>query len=584
MRHTKIVCTIGPASESIEVLKKMLHAGMNVARLNFSHGNHQEHEARVRAIRQAAEEAKKNVGILLDTKGPEIRIGEFSQEKIFLREGQEFTLTTKEVIGTEQIVSISYLGLTDDVKTGDTILINDGIIGLSVLETTKDSIRCRVLNDGELSARKGVNVPGVQVNLPAVTDKDLEDIHFGIKHKFDFIAPSFIRTAGDVLEIRRILEEAGSDMQIIAKIESRSAVNNIDEILQVADGIMIARGDLGVEIPAEEVPLVQKSIIAKCNLIGKPVITATQMLDSMIRNPRPTRAEANDVANAILDGTDAVMLSGESANGKYPVEAVQTMERIAERTEEALDYGKIHKKYAPNMQKTVTDSIGHATVHIAWELGAAAIITPTTSGSTARMVAKYRPEVPVIAATHNLSIMRKLTLVWGVVPILVPETDGTDEMISTAVNEAVKSKNIATGDLVVVTSGIPAGITGTTNLLKVHVVGEAIVKGQGIGRKIASGKVQICRSAKEAIAKINIGDVLVTGSTDKEYVSAMEKAAAVITEAGGLSSHAAIVGLELGIPVIVGAQGAMRLLEEGLIITIDSASGLIYKGITKVLQ
>jgi len=578
MRRTKIVCTIGPASESPEMLKKMIKAGMNVARLNFSHGSHEEHARRIINIRQAAKELNVQIGIMLDTKGPEIRIGNLEEPKILLEQGKELILTTREVLGTAERISINYAGLPQDVKPGDNILIDDGLISLRVLATTPDEIRCLILNNGEVSSRKGVNVPGVNINLPSLTAKDIEDIKFGIDKQIDFLAASFIRSGSDVLEIRRIIEEAESNLQIIAKIESRSAVYNIDEIIQVADGIMIARGDLGVEIPAEEVPLVQKQIIAKCNRAGKPVITATQMLDSMVRNPRPTRAEANDVANAILDGTDAVMLSAESAAGKYPVEAVETMARIAEKTEEALK-----PKIGIYDPSTITDAIGHATVSIAAELDAAAIITHTTSGSTSRMVAKYRPRTPIIAATWVEEVLRRVTLVWGVTPLYIPKTNGTDEMINQAVEHAVASKQIKMGDLIVVTAGVPLGIPGTTNLVKVHVVGEAIVKGQGIGSQSVSGKVQICRSAKEALAKINAGDILVTTATDKEFVPAMEKAAAIITEVGGLTSHAAVVGLSLGITVVVGVKDALRLLEEGLIVTIDSRRGLVFKGVTRGL-
>jgi len=578
MRRTKIVCTIGPASESPEMLKKMIKAGMNVARLNFSHGSHEEHARRIINIRQAAKELNVQIGIMLDTKGPEIRIGNLEEPKILLEQGKELILTTREVLGTAERISINYAGLPQDVKPGNNILIDDGLISLRVLATTPDEIRCLILNNGEVSSRKGVNVPGVNINLPSLTAKDIEDIKFGIDKQIDFLAASFIRSGSDVLEIRRIIEEAESNLQIIAKIESRSAVYNIDEIIQVADGIMIARGDLGVEIPAEEVPLVQKQIIAKCNRAGKPVITATQMLDSMVRNPRPTRAEANDVANAILDGTDAVMLSAESAAGKYPIEAVETMARIAEKTEEALK-----PKIGIYDPSTITDAIGHATVSIAAELDAAAIITHTTSGSTSRMVAKYRPRTPIIAATWVEEVLRRVTLVWGVTPLYIPKTNSTDEMINQAVEHAVASKQIKMGDLIVVTAGVPLGIPGTTNLVKVHVVGEAIVKGQGIGSQSVSGKVQICRSAKEALAKINAGDILVTTATDKEFVPAMEKAAAIITEVGGLTSHAAVVGLSLGIPVVVGVKDALRLLEEGLIVTIDSRRGLVFKGVTRGL-
>lgn len=582
MRRTKIVCTIGPASETVDILKKMMLAGMNVARLNFSHGNHQEHGARIKAIRQAARELNYNIAIMLDTKGPEIRIGDLAQPTINLRAGQQIILTTRELLGTEEIIGVNYPGLAQDVNPGDGILIDDGLIGLEVTDKTEDSVYCRVLNGGELSSRKGVNIPGVNVNLPVLTQKDIEDITFGMQQKLDFIAPSFVRSADDVLEIRRVLEEAGSDMQIIAKIENRSAVENIDNILKVSDGIMVARGDLGVEIPAEEVPLVQKTIIAKCNLAGKPVITATQMLESMVRNPRPTRAEANDVANAIFDGSDAVMLSGESAAGRYPVESVQTMAKIAAKAEGAYDQLGLFRKNVLLNPKTVTDSIAHATVSIAAELMATAIITPTASGSTTRMVAKYRPRAPIIAATPQESVARKLLLVWGVEPLLIPVTSGTDEMVNAAVQAALTKNKIKLGDLVIITAGVPAGIPGTTNLIKVHIVGEAVIKGQGIGKKVATGRVQVCHSAKEALAKINTGEVLVTLSTDRDYVAAMEKAAAVITEAGGLTSHAAIVGLNLGIPVIVGAEGALRLLEDGLVVTVDCARGLVYKGVTQV--
>jgi pyruvate kinase len=578
MRRTKIVCTIGPASESLNMLKKMIQAGMNVARLNFSHGSHEEHAKRIQNIRKAAQDLDTHVGIMLDTKGPEIRLGNLAESKIFLQQDKEIIITTKDILGTVDRISINYPGLPLDVKPGDNILIDDGLVNLKVLETSLDEIRCLILNSGEITSRKGVNVPGVNVKLPILTQKDIDDIQFGISNQLDFLAASFIRTGSDVLEIRHIIDKAKSNLQIIAKIENRSAVDYIDEIIQVADGIMVARGDLGVEIPTEEVPLVQKRIIVKCNKAGKPVITATQMLDSMARNPRPTRAEANDVANAILDGTDAVMLSAESAAGKYPVESVETMARIASKTEEALE-----PRFDLQNTLTITDSIGHATVNIAAELDAEAIITHTTSGSTSRMVAKYRPKTPIIAATWVEEVLRRLSLVWGVTPILIPKTNGTDEMIHQAIESTVNKKRIKVGDLIVVTAGVPLGIAGRTNLIKVHVVGEAIVKGQGIGDQLVSGKVQICRNAEEALAKIKPGEILVAGATNKEYVPAMEKAAAVITESGGLTSHAAIVGLSLGIPVVVGAEGALRLLEEGLIVTIDSSKGLVFKGITKGL-
>jgi pyruvate kinase len=424
-------------------------------------------------------------------------------------------------------------------------------------------------------------VPGIYVNLPSVTDKDVDDIVFGIQNDVDFIAASFIRTALDVLEIRKILEEYNSEIQIIAKIENRTGLDNVDEILQVADGIMVARGDLGVEIPSEEVPIAQKNIIKKCNLAGKPVITATQMLDSMIRNPRPTRAEASDVANAIFDGTDAIMLSGETAVGKYPLEAVKTMAIIAEKAESVLDFEEILVSKGIK-QKNIIDSIGHATCDMALDLNAEAIITPTASGSTARVVSKYRPKSAVVASTPDERVARQLSIVWGVYPVIVKETTGTDNMIDEAVQKALESGYIKLGDLVIITSGMP-GVPGTTNLLKVHVVGEIVVRGTGIGSGIVNGKVKIARDSSEALNIIEKGDILVTYGTNREYIPAMEKAKAVITEMGGLTSHAAVVGLNLGIPVIVGVEDALKKLKNISTVTVDGVRGLVYKGITKVL-
>lgn len=582
MRQTKIVCTIGPASENISTLKEMLLAGMNVARLNFSHGNHQEHLTRINNIRKASSETKVPVAILLDTKGPEIRIGDF-EGTITLETGQDFVLTANPDAGDTGKVFVNYPGLPQDVKPGDQILIDDGLIGLMVKEVVNQDIHCVVENGGQLLSRKGVNVPGVSVKLPSVTEKDVEDIVFGIKHQVDFIAASFVRTAADIIEIRRLLEQYNSPIQIIAKIETQAAVDNIEEILEVADGIMVARGDLGVEIPAEEVPLVQKQIIAQCNRRGKPVITATQMLDSMIRNPRPTRAEASDVANAIIDGTDAVMLSGETASGKYPVEAVKTMARIAEKTEKII----LGEDYVPLMdllaEKTITGAIGHATYTVAQELGAEAIITPTTSGSTPRMVARHRPQAPIVASSPDPVVCRQLLLVWGVIPVHTEKAEGTDAIISTGVKAALDAGVIKLGDLVVITAGVPAATAGTTNLLKVHVVGEVVAQGQGIGRAVVTAPARICKTAEEAPAKMNQGDILVTYGTDKDFISAMEKAGAIITVEGGLTSHAAVVGLSLGIPVVVGVRDCMDVLTDGEVYTIDGATGQIYKGVTKVL-
>lgn len=584
MRKTKIVATIGPASEQVDVLKSLFLAGVNVARLNFSHGNHAEHAERIRRIRQAAEETERNVAILLDTKGPEIRTGLLQTEPIKLKEGERLILTTEEMVGNEERISVSYAGLTADLKIGDKILIDDGLIELLVEQIEGSEIITRILNGGQLKSRKGVNIPGVSINLPGITSKDAEDILFGIEQGIDFIAASFVRKAMDVLEIRKLLEEnGGKEIQIIAKLENHEGVNHLDEILEVADGIMVARGDLGVEVPAEEVPLMQKLIIKKCNEKGKPVITATQMLDSMQRNPRPTRAEVGDVANAILDGTDAVMLSGETAAGKYPVESVETMARIAERTEEELQRHYLSKADQAVQQKTTTDVISLAVANAVLDLQAAAILTPTESGYTAKMISKYRPNCPIIAVTHHEQVRRKLALVWGVYPLLSESAESTDEVLEASVNAAVQSGMIKHGDLVVITAGVPVREPGTTNMLKVHVVGDIVAKGQGIGRKAISGQVVVVKNEEDARQKMKENAIIVTTATDRDIMFAIEQAAALVTEEGGLTSHAAVVGLSLGKPVIVGVEGATSMFEDGDEITVDPVRGHIYVGHAKVL-
>ncbi|MGI6491173.1 MAG: pyruvate kinase [Pelotomaculum sp.] len=584
MRRSKIVCTIGPASDHPDMLKKMILAGMNVARLNFSHGTHEEHGRRAAAVRRAAAEVGANVAIMLDTKGPEIRIGHFKDEPVFLTGNATVTLTTDEIEGDSQRIPVTYKGLPGDVKEGDAILIADGLIKLEVLSTTATEVMCRVVNGGKLTSQKGINLPGIKVNLPAVTQKDIQDITFGVEQGFDFIAASFIRRASDVLAIRQVLEELGSNINIISKIESRQAVNNLDEIISVSDGIMVARGDLGVEIPVEEVPLVQKDIIKRCNLLGKPVVTATQMLDSMINNPRPTRAEASDVANAIFDGTDAIMLSGETAAGKYPLESVVMMARIAERAETSLRYEDVlAKKSSPLPQHTVTDAISFATCSSAHYLGAAAIITTTASGHTAKMVAKYRPATPIIAVTPNEDVMRKLALTWGVKPLLTTHKNSTDEMMEVAVEAALRAGLVKGGDLIIFTAGVPAGVQGTTNLLRVHTIAEVLARGVGIGREAVTGTTRVVASASEALQKVQQGDILVAKSTTSEYIPAIQKAAAVITEAGGLTSHAAIVCMEFGIPVVVNVGSATQVIPDGVLVTVDGQRGLIYKGAARVL-
>lgn len=584
MRKTKIVCTIGPASESIDTLVKLMNAGMNVARLNFSHGNFAEHEERIKNIRKAEQMTGKKIAILLDTKGPEIRTHNVQGGQISLKQGQQLIISMEEVLGTPEKISISYDGLVHDVKAGTTILLDDGLIGLEVISVHKKEIVTKVLNSGILKDRKGVNIPNVRLNLPSMTKKDINDIKFGIEQGVDFIAPSFVRRASDVLEIRELLDrEGGSEILLIPKIENQEGVDNVSEILEVADGLMVARGDLGVEIPAEEVPLVQKMLIKKCNEVAKPVITATQMLDSMQRNPRPTRAEASDVANAIFDGTDAIMLSGETAAGDYPVEAVQTMHNIAKRTEEALNYKELLSKHSVRHATTVTSEISKSVAHTAYDLNAAAILTPTESGHTARVTAKYRPKSPIIAVTSNEKVLRRLALVWGVYAEKGDNASSTDEMLDIAVKTALENNYIKHGDLVIITAGVPVGEAGTTNLMKVHVIGEVIAKGQGIGRKTATGKVVTVKTSEEAIRNVHEGDIIVTLSTDKEMMPAIEKAAAIVTEEGGLTSHAAVVGLNLSKPVIVGVKDATKLFTTGEEITVDSARGDIYRGHATVL-
>ena len=584
MRKTKIVCTIGPSSESPDVMKKLIEAGMNVARLNFSHGDYEEHGNRIKNLRAACRELNRTVALLLDTKGPEIRIGKLKEEPIQLVQDRRIILTTEEILGDAERISVTYADLPRDVKAGSRILLDDGLIELNVVEVRGTEIECRIVNGGMLKSKKGVNVPGVRTSLPGITEKDKKDIIFGIEQGIDFIAASFVRKAGDVLEIRELLERHNaSHIQIIAKIENQEGVDNLDEILEVADGLMVARGDLGVEIPAEEVPLVQKRMIKKCNLVGKPVITATQMLDSMQNNPRPTRAEASDVANAIFDGTDAIMLSGETAAGKYPVESVLTMSRIAERAEAALDHRELFYRQCQAQQTSITEAISQAVAISALDLDAKAIITATESGFTARMVSKYRPKAPIIAVTPNEPVMRQMGLIWGVIPVPGTTARTTDEMFEIAVNAGMKSNMIGLGDLVVITAGVPVGRSGTTNLIKVHQIGELIAKGQGIGTQSATGKVVIARNAEEALRKTEPGSILVTVSTDKDYIPAIEKAAAVITAVGGITSHAAVVGVSLGKPVIVGVENAMTLLSDGMEVTIYAEVGVIYSGQGKVL-
>ena len=582
MRKTKIICTIGPATEGEKMIRSLMGNGMNVARLNFSHGDYESHARNIETIKKLREELNLPVGIMLDTKGPEIRLGLFAEGHAEVENGDSFTLTTDDVQGTSERASISYKGLPDDIKARDRIMIDDGLIELRVESVEGGDISCRVVNGGTVSNSKSVNVPGVRLSMPYVSDRDREDLLFGIKHNVDFIAASFARSAMDVLEIRSVLERnGGKHIQIIAKIENQDGVNNIDEIIKASDGIMVARGDMGVEIAFEELPHIQKELIKKCYRAGKKVITATQMLESMINNPRPTRAEATDVANAIYDGTSAIMLSGETAIGKYPIESLKTMSRIAETAEDDIDYLEKFNQLKPDIINNVTNAISHATCMTAHDLGAAAIVTVTKSGYTARMISSFRPACPIISCALDIGICYKLALSWGVLPIMSEVKGSTDDLFEHAVEQALKTGLVRHGDLVTVTAGVPLGISGTTNILKVHIVGSVLVKGEGINGLSASGSLCVGKKSEEVIECFSEGDILVMPTTDNSVLGIMRKASAVIVEESGATNHAAIVGLTLEIPVICGAKGATDILKSGTTVTVDATRGLVYSGVVK---
>lgn len=560
MRKTKIVCTIGPASESEEMLEKLMNAGMNVARLNFSHGSHEEHKARIDTIRKVAKRLNKTIGLLLDTKGPEIRTHNMKDGLIVLEKGKEVIVSMNEVEGTPEKFSVTYENLINDVNIGSYILLDDGLVELQVKEINKDKgeVKCDILNTGELKNKKGVNLPGVKVNLPGITDKDADDIRFGIKENVDFIAASFVRRPSDVLDIRQILEEEKAEITIFPKIENQEGIDNIEEILEVSDGLMVARGDMGVEIPPESVPMVQKDLIRKCNKLGKPVITATQMLDSMQRNPRATRAEASDVANAIYDGTDAVMLSGETAAGQYPEEAVKTMRNIAVSAEAAQDYKKLLSDRTKLVETSLVNAIGVSVAHTALNLNVKAIVAATESGSTARTISKYRPHSDIIAVTPSEKTARQCAIVWGVNPVVKEGRKTTDALLNNAVATAVETGRVSNGDLIIITAGVPTGEKGTTNMMKIHLVGDEIAKGQGVGRGSVVGHAIVADSASDLEGKDLSDKVIITNSVDETLVPYVEKAIGLITEENGITSPSAIIGLEKGIPTVVGVEQADR--------------------------
>ncbi|MEY8392245.1 pyruvate kinase [Lachnospiraceae bacterium 45-W7] len=576
MRKTKIICTLGPSTDREDVLKQLMLEGMNVARFNFSHGTHEEQGHRLQQVQKLREELNLPIASLLDTKGPEIRLRELKNGKAMLNAGQKFVLTTEEIVGDENRVSITYKDLVKDVRPGSRILIDDGLIELSTEEVTDTEIFCRVVNGGMISNKKGVNVPNVELSMPYISDKDYEDIVFGIENDFDFVAASFVRTADDILQIRRIFEEKNChNINIIAKIENMQGVDHIDEIIRVSDGIMVARGDMGVEIPLEDVPVIQKMIIKKVIEAGKQVITATQMLDSMMKNPRPTRAESTDVANAIYDGTSAIMLSGETAAGMYPVEALKTMVKIAIRTEQDINYTARFKMRHTLSNPDITNAISHATCTTAIDLNAAAIITVTQSGKTARMISKYRPDCNIIGGSMYQKVCRQLNLSWGVTPLEIQKKEDANELFEHAVDTAAKAGLVSMGDITVITAGVPLGVSGTTNILKVHVAGHILATGRGINDKVVSANICVCRNAEDLKENFKEGDVVVAKETNNDMMEQIRKASGLIVEDGGPNSHAVIAGLSLDIPVIAEVEHATAILKTGAYVTVDAREGII---------
>ena len=582
MRKTKIICTLGPSTDKDGVLRELIANGMNVARFNFSHGSHEEHKGRLDLLKSLREELGKPVAALLDTKGPEIRLKDFKNGTEMLEAGQTFTLTTRDVEGTKEICSITYKDLPQDVAPGGTIMLDDGLIKLQIQTVNDTDIVCTVLNNGKIKNKKGVNVPGVHLSMPYMSQRDKDDIIFGIEQGFDFIAASFVRTAQDVYEIRNLLNEYDSNIRIIAKIENREGVNNIDSILAAADAVMVARGDLGVEIDFTELPGIQKNIIERSFSFGKPIVTATQMLDSMMVNPRPTRAEISDVANAIYDGTSAIMLSGETAAGAYPVEALKTMSAIAERTETENHARVEYLTEATNGKISVSDATAHAACLTAKDVNAAAIVTVSESGTTARLLSKYRPQQPIIACVMKEQVQRQLSLSWGITSLMMPLAHSTDELIEMSTALAKENGFLHNGELAVVTAGVPVGISGTTNMIKIHMVGNCLATGVGVGPENAevsnaTGKACVCRTLDEVRAKFKPGMVLVVPSTSNEMLNYVRDAAALVVEEPGLNSHAAIVGKALLKPTVVGAVGATSHIRDGLMIAVDCAHGSVQR-------
>lgn len=577
-RRTKIVATIGPATSSPEMLKAIIEAGATTLRLNFSHGTHADHQRSIRLIRQTAFELNRPVAILQDLQGPKIRLGRFENGSIILAKGDRFILTNRPIEGTQEISCVTYNYLAEEVPVGANILLDDGKVEMVVEEINREKgdLHCRVTVPGKLSNNKGVNFPGVYLSIKAMTDKDREDLMFGLDQGVDWVALSFVRNPQDIIEIKELISSTGKNVPVVAKIEKHEAIEQMEAVLSLCDGVMVARGDLGVELPAEDVPVLQKRLIATANRLGIPIITATQMLDSMVSNPRPTRAEVSDVANAILDGTDAVMLSNETAVGSFPVEAVATMARIAERIEQEETLNT-NSRLSRDNRRSIPNAISQAVGQIAENLGAAAIMTLTQSGATARNVSKFRPKTPILAITPHVNVARQLQMVWGVRPLLVLELPSTGQTFQAAINVAQEKNLLSEGDLVVMTAGTLQGVSGSTDLIKVEVVTAVLGQGIGLGQGSITGRARVVHNAMDA-SNFNSGDILVASRTGVDFVEAIRKASGIITEDESLTSHAAVIGLRLGVPVILGVNSATQIIKDGAILTLDMQRGLIYSG------
>jgi pyruvate kinase len=580
MLRVKIVCTVGPASRDPATLEALIHAGMDVARLNMSHGDPNFHRENIKRIRQISERLGKPIAILADLQGPKLRVGIMPPEGVPLTAGETLILTTVSIVGGPGRVPVQYEGLPEAVRSGDRILIDDGLLELKVINVEGSEIETQVVIGGLLTSNKGLNLPRAALSIPAITDKDRENLKFALEEQVDWIAISFVRTAEEVLELKDMVRELtalGRPTPVIAKIEKPEAVDNIDVIIKAADGIMVARGDLGIEMSTEAVPMIQKRIIHKCNVAGKPVITATQMLDSMIRNPRPTRAEASDVANAILDGTDAIMLSGETAAGKYPALAVETMARIASETEAAQ--AALPMRQIPAVPGcTFAEAVAHASVDTATDLSAAAIVSPTVSGDTARTIARFRPHCPIVAATPSPITQRQLMLVWGVYPILAPRADTTDQVLDMAVDAARQRGFVDEGDVLIITGGSVGYGVGTTNLMKVHLIERVLAHGIGLGERRLIGRVRRLAPPFPAdMRPVDPDEIVVTPCTDRTFVPVLRRAAGLVTADPNPDSHCRLLAMEMGIPAVVGIREGVEALPDGMQIVLDAKRGLVFE-------